>query len=220
MIDVTGLDFAASGAQHLHQLELHVAAKERVGIAAGADGQASLVLRLLAGLVRPTSGAITIDGVDLTRDPFSVRGRVIYVSGDAVPPAPLLVAEWIRSIAATRCADAPAQLNRVLETLELAPGASIDRLRAEERGLVALATAIVVRPRVVLLDSPLRGMESQRRSRLMVRALDELNESTVVLASDEPSDLALCQRRLRIVDGQLERGSHTARTGEQMRCAG
>jgi ABC-type multidrug transport system ATPase subunit len=215
MIEATEIVFAAPGGQALDGLSLDVASKERVGIVLPADGSGSLLLRILAALVRPSSGYVVVDGIDLVADPLRARERLVYVTNDTVRPAPLLVGEWIQGLAAARGVDVRPRLNAILDKMDLTAHASVDRLRADGRALLALATAVAIRPKVALLDAPLRGVDGRRRQELMAWALDELTESTVILASDDQAELALCHRRLRLTNGRLEPESK-----EQMRCAG
>ena len=215
MIEATGMTLATPGGSLFDKLSLSVAARERVGIAFTADGSGSLLLKTFAALVRPSSGTVMIDGIDLIADPLRARERLVYVAPDVIRPVPLVVGEWIESVAAVRGVDVRSRVKAILERVELPPGASVDRLRADGRCLLALATAVAIGPKVVLLDAPLRRVDAARRSQLMAWALDELKDSAVVLVSDDRGELALCHRRLQLANGRLGPESK-----EQMRCAG
>jgi len=121
------------------------------------------LMKTLAGLIRPRDGMITLDGQDITRDPASSRARMGmgYVPQGRQIFAKLTVRENLQvGIRANRI-----PLSAIDETLEDFPALvpTLDSLGGNLSGgqqqLLTLARALVLRPRLLLLDEPSEGIQ-------------------------------------------------------------
>lgn len=119
------------------------------------------LLRVLAGLLRPTSGTAHIDGVSLPGG-AAARAVVGLISHHSMLYAALTARENVEFAARMYGVSAPADAAlRALEKLRIAERAD-SAVRALSRGMqqrVSLARAIVHDPRVVLLDEPYTGLD-------------------------------------------------------------
>jgi thiamine transport system ATP-binding protein len=128
----------------------------------------STFLRGLAGLVPLLSGQIFCDGVDLTTCPTHKRGfALLFQDGQLFPQRDVAgnVAYAMRDLTRAQ------RTMRVAELLELVglPGfqaRNISTLSGGEQQRVALARALGARPRVLLLDEPLSGLDTKLRAEL------------------------------------------------------
>lgn len=146
------------------------------------------LLRLCAGLVRPESGRASVLGVDLGLEHRSVRPHVGLLGHETGLYDDLTVVEnvsfWARAVRAGED-----EVGAALEHLGLSGrlgGVEVRRLSAGQRRRTALATMLVRRPQLWLLDEPHAALDRSGRELvddLVRRAAD--SGATVLLASHE-----------------------------------
>jgi len=200
---------------HLHSLSLNLAPKSfTVLLGATLSGKTSL-MRIMAGLDAPTSGAVWVDGIDVTR--FSVRQRnVSMVYQQFINYPSMTVAENIA---------APMRLrndkNIEREVLEIAERlriqAYLNRFPSELSGgqqqRVALARAMAKKAPLMLLDEPLVNLDYKLREELReeLTGLDSINKTTVVYATTDPVEALLLGGCTAVMDkGELLQYGNTA----------
>jgi osmoprotectant transport system ATP-binding protein len=152
----------------------------------------STILRLISGLLEPTTGWIEIDGEKLTRDRFpALRRRMGYViqSGDLFPHLTarqniLLVARELR----LGMDEMTARIEELCGLTKL-PGTLLDRYPVElsggEQRRVSLIRALMLKPDILLLDEPMGAIDPMVRSSLLVdlKSLFERLKTTVILVT-------------------------------------
>jgi len=174
----------------------------------GANGSGkSTLLRLLNGLVSPTAGAVTVDGLDTVRDGTRVRRHVAFAFTDPIsqlvmPTGREDVELSLRRLHRSR-SDRRAAAEQVLERFGLTHLAdqSVYDLSGGERQLMALAVVLATDPDLLVLDEPTTLLD--RRNTLRMRGLLDALPQTVVLATHD-LDLAAASERTLVVDqGQI-----------------
>ncbi len=177
----------------------------------GANGSGrTTLLELLATLIRPSSGSLDIDGVDAVRRPYDARRKLAYVGGQRdVRGQGLCVDEYAAFVLSMRrdrrISSQSAEIGDALTRAGLAPAADVDHLSAGQRRRLSLTLACLIRPRVLLLDDPLAGLDGDARTAFAVW-LSEARDAgtTIVAALNEERDVrVLCQRTIRLEAGRL-----------------
>ncbi|MDM7856468.1 energy-coupling factor ABC transporter ATP-binding protein [Cellulomonas alba] len=179
-------------------------AERRIAVV-GANGSGkSTLARLLNGLVLPSAGAVTVDGLDTARDGAAVRRRVGFVFTDPdaqiVMPTPVEdVALSLRRLPLTKAARQAAAID-ALDRFGLGDRAHVpvQALSGGQRQLLALASVLATRPDVLVCDEPTTLLDLRWRSR--VDALLEGLEQQVVLVTHDLEAAARADRVL-VVDG-------------------
>ena len=163
---------------------------------AGANGSGKTVLlRLIASLDRPTGGRIAIHGYDTMRRARAVRDRIGYVPEEPMLYDGLSAEQYLQFVGRAR--GLGKQVRQVaVDTLLQVVGLEERRWRdvsafsPGERRRLALASALVHEPDVLLLDDPLRGLDGFARLE-QIEVLRELHRlgSTMLVAATRPEDL-------------------------------
>jgi ABC-type multidrug transport system ATPase subunit len=179
----------------LNSVSFTVESSQAFGIA-GANGSGKTVLlRLLASLDRPTSGRVVIHGYDSVRRARAVRDRIGYVPEEPMLYDGLTAEQYLQFVGRAR--GLGKQVRQVaVDTLLQVVGLEERRWRdvsafsPGERRRLALASALVHEPDVLLLDDPLRGLDGFARLE-QIEVLRELHRlgSTMVLSATRPEDL-------------------------------
>jgi ABC-type Fe3+/spermidine/putrescine transport system ATPase subunit len=172
-------------------------------------------LRMIAGFVAPTEGAIEMDGRMLS-SPASVtpperRGMSMIFQSYAIWPN-MTVAENVAFGLELRKLPAPEIKRRVGKVLDVVQmGALADRYPAELSGgqqqRVALARAIVVEPSVLLLDEPLSNLDANLREemRFEIRRLHEALRITTVYVTHDQAEAMVTSDRVAVMNkGRIE----------------
>src|SRR5205807_2391570 len=155
----------------------------------------SVLLRLIATLDRPTAGRVAIHGYDTIRRARAVRDRIGYVPEEPMLYDGLTAEQYLQFVGHAR--GLGKQVRQVaVDTLLQVVGLEERRWREVsafspgERRRLALASALVHEPDVLLLDDPLRGLDGFARLE-QIEVLRELHRlgSTMVVAATRPEDL-------------------------------
>ena len=172
----------------------------------------STLIRLLATLLVPDGGAISVFGHDVQKEPMAVQRMINRVSVEASffkklsPMENLLYGARLYGLSGS---DARAQAAAILKRLGLQPR-SFDRPMEEmSRGMqqkVAIARALLSRPIVLLLDEPTTGLDprSKREVQAFVRELRDTHDTTIVLTTHDMIEAdELCDRIAIIHNGDM-----------------
>ena len=147
---------------------VHIPAGEIYGLV-GSDGAGkTTTMRLLCGALKPNSGNITICGYDVQKQTEDARSQLGYLSQRFSLYEELTVLENIRFFAEVRGMKPNEWLPRCMEILEFVGLAHFKDRRAGQlsggmKQKLGLASALVTRPRVLLLDEPTTGVDPVTR---------------------------------------------------------
>lgn len=176
----------------------------------GANGEGkTTILKLVAGLLRAESGSVRLDGVDVARRPALARETVGYALADERSFFWRLSArhnlEFFASLDGLHGRDAARRIDELLAALDLS--ADADRVFAGfstgMRQRLAIARALLPRPRVLLLDEPTRGLDATHAEGLwsLVTAEVEAAEGCAILVTHELQDALDRCHSVALLDG-------------------
>jgi ABC-2 type transport system ATP-binding protein len=170
----------------------------------------STFMRVLAGLLEPTSGAVSLDGEDILSNPERVRARLGYLPQEFGFYPHLSGEQMLIHLLKLKGVAAPAGLKRLagelLERVNLTFAAKrkVKSYSGGMRQRLGIAQAIAGDPRLVIVDEPTAGLDPEERLRFY-HLLAELAEDRIVLLSTHiVEDVAvLCPQFAVIRDGRL-----------------
>lgn len=162
VLQADGLTRAFGGRRAVHGVSLELDAGECLALFGPNGAGKTTLLRLLAGLLKPTSGSARINGQPLRGD-AAARGQVGFISHQSMLYGPLTVRENVELAARLYgVREAGASATQALGEMRVLDRAG-SPVRSLSRGLqqrVSIARAMVHRPRVLLLDEPYTGLDA------------------------------------------------------------
>ncbi len=198
-IEDVSVDFGDTKA--LDRVSLEVAAGETVTVLGPSGSGKSTLLRVVAGLLRPDSGRVLLDGDDLSAVPAHRRGIGLVFQDHALFHHRDVwgnVAFGLRMRGDSR-GDIERRVRECLELvgLEGYERRSVVTLSGGEQQRVALARALAPEPRVLLLDEPLGSLDRRLRDRLLedlTAIFDRLDVTALHVTHDRAEAFALGDR--------------------------
>jgi ABC-2 type transport system ATP-binding protein len=180
---------------------------EVIGLLGRNGAGKTTTLRMLSSDLLPTSGRMTVDGVDLVEEPERVRPRIGYLPDRPPLYDEMEVTEYLTFAARLRGMPSGRIGKRVDAVVDRCSLGSVafDRIGTLSHGFrqrVGIGQAIVHEPRLLLLDEPISGLDPVQivEMRELIRALR--GEHTTVLSSHILSEIEqTCDRLLVIDDG-------------------
>jgi beta-exotoxin I transport system ATP-binding protein len=187
------------------ELDLTVRAGEVFGFLGANGAGKTTTIRTMLDLIRPTSGRVTIFGLDAHRDGVDVRRRLGYVPGDLRLYGRLTPRELFRYFGALRGLRSPSGAERLAERFELEVDRPIAALSRGTRQKVGLVQAFMHEPDLLVLDEPTSGLDP-----LVQQTFNDLARETaatgrtVFLSSHVLSEVQHVADRVALVrDGRL-----------------
>jgi ABC-2 type transport system ATP-binding protein len=176
----------------------------------GANGAGkSTTIRMLCGLLRPTSGTAIVGGVDVTRDPEGVKRRIGYMSQKFSLYEALTVDQNIRFYAGIYDIEGARFAERRRFVLEMAGLHGRERTLTRDlaggwRQRLALGCAILHEPSIVFLDEPTGGVDPVSR-RQFWRLIDTLARAgtTILVTTHYLDEAEHCRRIAMMSAGRL-----------------
>jgi len=191
----------------VEEFDLRVADGEAISILGPTGCGKTRLLRTIAGFAAPRRGAISIGGTPIDTLPPGARGVAMVVEGFALYPH-MTVAQNVEFPLSSDRAPADERSDWLVELmahldLDAIRGRYPSELSAPERLRVALARAMARRPRLLLLDDPLRDLRGEGRieMRRRLRVLQRGWQVTTVHATSDFADAMALGDRIAFVAG-------------------
>ncbi len=190
-------------------ISFDIATGSVTGLLGGNGAGKTTTIGMIMGLIVPTSGAVSVLGVDMARDRYRVLGRMNFESPYVDMPHRLTVRQnlWVFG-RLYGVANLRRRIGELAESLALEP--FLDRpagsLSAGQKTRVALAKALINEPEVLLLDEPTVSLDPDTadwvRSRL--EAFRRARGATILLASHNMGEVErLCDRVVMLKQGRI-----------------
>jgi sulfate transport system ATP-binding protein len=194
----------------LHDVSVDIADGSLTALLGPSGGGKSTLLRVIAGLELPDAGTVAIDGVDATRLAPQRRG-VGFVFQHYAAFKHLTVFRNVAFGLEVRRRPRDEVRRRVTELLELVHLDQMadrypNQLSGGQRQRMALARALAVEPKVLLLDEPFGALDAQVRKELRTwlrRLHDQVHVTTVFVTHDQEEAMDVADEIVVLADGEV-----------------
>ena len=176
-------------------LDLAVRAGEFYALLGPNGAGKTTILRMVAGLLQPDAGSISVLGIDTRLDPIAAKRVTAWVSDEPMVYDRLTPFEYLEFVAGLWQIDrAHAELRsrELIEWLGLGPHAH-ERCGGFSKGMlqkVALAGALVHDPRLIILDEPLTGLDAGSARQVKDVLLSKVREGVTVIMTTHILEVA------------------------------
>lgn len=174
----------------------------------GANGAGkTTLLRMICGILTPTGGSITLDGLDVTEEGY--RARLGYLPQDFGYYPEFSGKSFLMYMAALKGLDKKMAKRRVAELLELVALKDVagKKLKTYSGGMkqrIGIAQALLNNPEILILDEPTAGLDPKERVRFRNLIADLGKESVVIFSTHIVSDIDKIADRIFMMNkGQL-----------------
>jgi ATP-binding cassette subfamily B protein len=207
-------DAPAAGPELLAGLDLHIRPGETMALVGATGSGKTTLTALLPRLHRATGGRITLDGADIAELPVARLRELVAVAFEeptlfsatvrenvemGAGPDGVDEEDVLRALAVAQC-DFVAGLPRGLDTQVGEQGLS---LSGGQRQRLALARAVVGRPRFLVLDDPLSALDVHTEALVEAALREVLRETTALVVAHRPSTVLLADRVALLTGGRI-----------------
>jgi len=179
----------------VESLDLTVRAGEFYALLGPNGAGKTTTLRMVAGLLRPDNGSISIFGTDALREPLAAKKIMAWVPDEPMIYDRLTPLEYLEFVAGLWSIDRTAAMDRaerLLAWLQLADHAN-ERCEGFSKGMrqkVALAGALVHDPRLIILDEPLTGLDASSARLVKNVLIERVREGATVIMTTHILEVA------------------------------
>jgi ABC-2 type transport system ATP-binding protein len=211
IVEVADLVKRYGSVSALAGLDLKLMPGEIYGLLGPNGAGKSTLIRIIAGLVEPTSGSVRVMGLDNVTDPVMVKSKIGYVSENSMLYESLSPRDFFEFVASVRKIDkrmANERVERLVPAfaLEQFYDSPIATLSMGTRQKVSIIAALLHEPSLLLLDEPLNGLDA-KSSRIVkdIISLHTTKNNGAVLFSTHIMEVAeqVCDRIGIIYEGKI-----------------
>lgn len=203
-LDKVGKKFGSVTA--VRSVSLTIKPGEIVGLLGPNGAGKTTTLRMIAGVIPPTSGQVTIDGKNFIDNEFELKARIGYLPENNPLYEELTVEEHLQFWAAMKHLTG-SEKNAAIKFAAEKTGITevyyrlIGELSKGYRQRVGLAQAILDQPDILLLDEPTEGLDPNQRRDIQALLTALKKERTVIVSSHVLTEISKLAARIVIVSG-------------------
>lgn len=205
-----GLTKSFGDFQVLRGISLEVERGELYGFLGPNGAGKTTTIRILTGLLLPSDGRAEVAGWNVVRDPYEVKARVGYVPDRAYLYDKLTGREFLEFVGHLYGLDAETVRRRAIEHLERFDLTewTDDLIEAYSHGMrqkLAMTSALLHRPEVIIIDEPMVGLDPRSAKRMKALMTELADEGRTVFLSTHTLEVAqaLCTRVAIIQKGRI-----------------
>jgi ABC-2 type transport system ATP-binding protein len=195
--------------QALDKVSFEMNTGEIVGLLGKNGAGKTTLMRILTSFITASSGAVTIDGADITKHSLTIRQKIGYLPekpplyGDMTVQSYLKFAAEIKGVQKNK---QKLQLAKVLEEcdLEQVKHKTIATLSKGYKQRVGIAQAIIHEPKLLILDEPTSGLDPMQIQQVLALIKNQRDQRTVLLSTHTLTEIEqVAQRILMIKSGRI-----------------
>ncbi len=191
----------------VQNLTFHLEEGQIVGFLGPNGAGKSTTLKMLLGLIKPSSGSVTIDGKDPQEQEIALKKQIGYLAENNPLYPEMYVREFLAFIGNIhQITNLESRIQEVIEWVGLEKEAhkKIQELSKGYQQRVGIALAILHDPKILILDEPTSGLDPNQRDeiRTLIKSLQK--DRIILFSSHILSEVeAICDRVLLIHEGKL-----------------
>ncbi len=210
MITLTNLSKRYGSFTAVDGIQLTIPKGELFGFLGPNGAGKTTTFRMIAGIIVPTAGRIEIGGVDLTRQPLVAKRRLGYIPDRPFVYDKITGAEFLRFVAALYNAEDASlerRIDELLDVFELTPWKH-ELTESYSHGMrqkLIIASALVHRPEVIVVDEPMVGLDPKGARLLKDLFRQYVNRGGTILMSTHTLEVAesMCDRIAIMQSGRI-----------------
>jgi ABC-2 type transport system ATP-binding protein len=209
MISVESVSKRYGSVTAVDHLTFAVQRGEVVGFLGPNGAGKTTTMRMITGTLQPDEGAVLLDGVSVTNDPLAAKRRIGYLPEANPLYDELIVAEYLDYVADLRGlsrADARSGIEAAVAETDISQVfyRPVGECSKGYRQRIGLASAILHRPDVLILDEPTEGLDPNQRVEIRRLVSTLGRERTVLLSTHVMQEVeATCSRLVILSQGRL-----------------
>jgi ABC-2 type transport system ATP-binding protein len=205
-------------------LDLEIPTGQLVGLLGPNGAGKSTTIKMLTGMLAPTSGTAEVEGFDINRDPLEVKRVVGYVPESGALFEALTADEYLRFVASLYHIpedEARIRIARFAAFFDLDAATLADKpLSAYSKGMrqkVVITSALLHNPRVVFFDEPLNGLDANAALSFKTLITSLARDGKTIVYCSHILDVVerVCERVVIIHEGRLVADGTAAELREQ-----
>lgn len=191
--------------QVLHNVDFQIEPGQLTGFLGPNGAGKTTTIRIMLGLLKPSSGSATIFGKSCQTEGKNVRQEIGYLPGDVFFYSSLTGRQTLRFLAGVRQRECTKEMNRLAEVLELDLDKTVRKYSTGMRQKLGLIQALMHKPRLLILDEPTSALDPLIRKNLFdeLRRVVDVGRS-VLFSSHSLSEVEeLCDEIIILRSGQI-----------------
>lgn len=196
MIKLIGITKVYKSVRAVDGLSLEVGAGTIFGFLGPNGAGKTTTIKMMVGILQPTSGRILIDGIDLSKDPATAKKRIGFIPDRPFLYEKLTGMEFLRFVAGLYGVDGrrslPSQIEKTLDLFDLRHWGD-ELIESYSHGMkqrLVMSAALIHKPRVLIVDEPMVGLDPQGARLVKEIFKEEARKGTTVFMSTHSLDVA------------------------------